>query len=241
MSDSNHHNILITGTAGKLGKAVLALIPGAIGVTRSDFDLSKQIEIETYLNKHPNITTILHCAAMISPPKINEDIAQAIGSNIIGTSLLSGECYKRNIRLVYISTDYVFSGEKGMYKEADELLPPNKYAWSKLGGECAVQMLDKWVIIRLSFGPDEFPYKAAFTDQFTSREPASIIAEKIKNIVLSDFNGVIHIGGKRKSVYDYALSLGAQNIDQISIKSMSVKMPTDTSLDISLYDSLFNK
>ena len=241
MSESNHNHILITGTAGKLGKAVLSLIPDAIGATRNDFDLSKQTEIETYLNKHPNITTVLHCAAMISPPKINEDIAQAIGSNIIGTSLLSGECYKRNIRLVYISTDYVFSGEKGMYKEGDELLPPNKYAWSKLGGECAVQMLDKWVIIRLSFGPDEFPYKAAFTDQFTSREPASIIAEKIKNIVLSDFNGVIHIGGKRKSVYDYALSLGAQNIDQISIKNMSVKMPTDTSLDISLYDSLFNK
>lgn len=234
-------NILITGAAGKLGKAVLSLIPGAIGATRNDFDLSKANEIASFLDKHPNITTILHCAAMISPPKINEDIAQAIGSNIIGTALLSAECYKRNIRLVYISTDYVFAGENGMYKEGDELLPPNKYAWSKLGGECAVQMLDKWVIIRLSFGPDEFPYKAAFTDQFTSRESASVIAEKIKNIVLSNFNGIIHIGGTRKSVYDYALSLGAQNIDQISISSMSVKMPKDTSLDCSLYDSLFNK
>ncbi len=239
MSTSNQNNTLITGTAGKLGKAVLALIPDAIGATRNDFDLSRQAEIETFLNNHPNITTILHCAAMISPPKINEDIVQAIGSNIIGTSLLSAECYKRNIRLIYISTDYVFSGEKGMYKEGDELLPPNKYAWSKLGGECAVQMLDKWVIIRLSFGPDEFPYQAAFTDQFTSREPVSIIAEKIKNIVLSDFTGIIHIGGKRKSVYDYALSLGAQNIDQISIKNMYVKIPTDTSLDCNLYNKTF--
>jgi dTDP-4-dehydrorhamnose reductase len=235
------NQILITGSAGKLGKGVLALIPGAIGATRNEFDLSKANEIVSYLDKHPQITTILHCAAMISPPKINEDIAQAIHSNIIGTALLSAECYKRKIRLVYISTDYVFSGEKGNYKEGDELLPPNKYAWSKLGGECAVQMLDNWAIIRLSFGPDEFPYKAAFTDQFTSREPASIIAQKIKNIVTSDFKGVIHIGGKRKSVYDYALSLGAENIDQISIKDMSVKMPTDTSLDCSLYDSLFNK
>ncbi len=241
MSQTNNQNILITGAAGKLGKTVLALLPGAIGATRQDFDLSSATQIETYLNKHTNITTILHCAAMISPPKINEDIAQAIASNIIGTSLLSAQCYKRNIRLVYISTDYVFSGEKGLYKEGDELLPPNKYAWSKLGGECAVQMLDKWAIIRLSFGPDEFPYKAAFIDQFTSRESASVIAQKIKNIVLSDYNGVIHIGGIRKSVYEYALSLGAQNIDKISIKNMTVKMPTDTSLDSSLYDSLFNK
>ena len=234
-------SILITGAAGKLGAAVWALLPEAIGATRADFDLSNSTQMSTFLDQHPKVTTILHCAAMISPPKINEDIAQAIQSNIIGTALLSAECYKRNIRLVYISTDYVFAGEKGMYKEVDELLPQNKYAWSKLGGECAVQMLDNYVIIRLSFGPDIFPYKAAFTDQYTSRESASVIAKKIKNIVVSDFKGVIHIGGDRKSVYEYALSLGAENIDKISIKDMSVKMPTDTSLDCSLYKQHFNK
>ena len=235
------NTILITGAAGKLGKAVLALIPEAIGATRAEFDIANASEIASFLDQHPTITTILHCAAMISPPKINEDIAQAIQSNIIGTSLLSAACFKRNIRLVYISTDYVFSGNDGSYNEGAELLPQNKYAWSKLGGECAVQMLNSWVIIRLSFGPDEFPYKAAFTDQFTSRESASVIAEKIKNIVLSNYNGVIHIGGARKSVYEYALSLGAENIDKISIKDMSVKMPVDTSLDCAVYDSLFNK
>ena len=234
-------SILITGAAGKLGAAVWALLPEAIGAYRVDFDLSNATQMSAFLDQHPQVTTILHCAAMISPPKINEDIAQAIQSNIIGTALLSAECYKRNIRLVYISTDYVFAGEKGLYKETDELLPQNKYAWSKLGGECAVQMLDNYVIIRLSFGPDIFPYKAAFTDQYTSRESASVIAKKIKNIVVSDFKGVIHIGGERKSVYEYALSLGAENIDKISIKGMSVKMPTDTSLDCNLYKQQFDK
>ena len=102
-------------------------------------------------------------------------------------------------------------------------------------------MLDNYVIIRLSFGPDIFPYKAAFTDQYTSRESASVIAKKIKNIAVSDFKGVIHIGGDRKSVYEYALSLGAENIDKISIKDMSVIMPTDASLDCSLYKQHFNK
>ena len=234
-------SILITGAAGKLGAAVWALLPEAIGTTRADFDLSNATQMSAFLDKNPQVSTILHCAAMISPPKINEDIAQAIQSNIIGSALLSAECYKRNIRLVYISTDYVFAGEKGMYKETDGLLPQNKYAWSKLGGECAVQMLDNFVIIRLSFGPDIFPYKAAFADQYTSRESASVIAKKIKNTVVSDFKGVIHIGGDRKSVYEYALSLGAENIDKISIKDMSVKMPTDTSLDCSLYKQHFDK
>ena len=62
-------------------------------------------------------------------------------------------------------------------------------------------------------------------------------SKKIKNIVLSSFKGVIHIGGSRKSVYDYALSIGAESIDAISIKDMTVKMPKDTSLDTSLYKS----
>jgi dTDP-4-dehydrorhamnose reductase len=236
-----NESILITGAAGTLGKTVLALLPGAIGATRNDFDLSKSNEISVYLDKNNQISTILHCAAMISPPKINENVTQAISSNIIGTSLLSIECYKRGIRLIFISTDYVFSGDKGMYKEGDELLPSNKYAWSKLGGECALQMLEKWVIIRLSFGPDKFPYKAAFVDQFTSREKVSLIAEKIKNIVLSNYNGVIHVGNIRRSVYEYALSLEAENIDKISIKSMSINMPADTSLDCTEYKKLFIK
>jgi dTDP-4-dehydrorhamnose reductase len=119
------------------------------------------------------------------------------------------------------------------------LLPQNKYAWSKLGGEAAVHMLENFAIIRLSFGPDIFPYKAAFIDQYTSREPASKIAEKIKKISLSNYKGVIHIGGIRKSVYEYAQSIGAYEVDQISINDMSVKMPIDTSLNTSLYKSTF--
>ena len=234
-------NILITGAAGKLGATLGKSLPNAIAGTRANFDITNAAMMHDFFEKNTSIDTVVHCAALVSPPKVNEHIADAIQANIIGTALLSIACYKRNIRLVYISTDYVFAGEKGMYKEGDELLPQNKYAWSKLGGECAVQMLDNYVIIRLSFGPDIFPYKAAFTDQFTSRESASAIAKKIKNIVVSDFKGVIHIGGTRKSVYEYALSLGAENIDKISIKDMSVKMPTDTSLDCSLYEQQFNK
>lgn len=229
--------ILITGGAGKLGSALLEVIDNAISGTREKFDFTNEKMVTGFLNSNPAINTIVHCGAMVSPPKVNEQIDKAIHDNIIGTALLSSICLQRNIRLIYISTDYVFSGEKGNYNEQDELMPQNKYAWSKLGGECAVQMLNDFVIIRMSFGPDIFPYKAAFIDQYTSRETASEIVKKIKNIVLSSFKGVIHIGGSRKSVYDYALSIGAESIDAISIKDMTVKMPKDTSLDTSLYKS----
>lgn len=234
-------NILITGAAGKLGATLLKCLPNAFAGTRANFDITNAAMMHDFFEKNASIDTVVHCAALVSPPKVNEHIADAIQANIIGTALLSIACYQRNIRLVYISTDYVFSGEQGMYAENDAVLPQNKYAWSKLGGEASLQMLDNYVIIRLSFGPDTFPYKAGFTDQFTSRESASVISEKIKNIVLSDFKGLIHIGAERKSVYDYALSLGAENIEKISIKDMSVKMPKDTSLNTNLYKSLFNE
>lgn len=237
--NGNMKNILITGGAGKLGSALLHCIPNAIMGTRENFDITNATMMHNFLQTNSDINTIVHCAALVSPPKVNEQIPTAISTNIIGTALLSAECYHRNIRLIYISTDYVFSGDEGSYSEQDALLPQNKYAWSKLGGETSVHMLDNFVIIRLSFGPDTFPYKAAFVDQFTSRESASVISVKIKNIVLSDFKGIIHIGADRKSVYDYALSLGAEHIEKISINDMSVKMPKDTSLNTSLYKSLF--
>jgi dTDP-4-dehydrorhamnose reductase len=230
-------NILITGGTGKLGTALTNIMEGVHVGTRQNFDFTNHAMMLNFLDCNSDINTIVHCGAMVSPPKVNEQVDKAIHDNILGTALLSSICFQRNIRLIYISTDYVFSGEKGNYNELDELMPQNKYAWSKLGGECAVQMLHDFVIIRLSFGPDVFPYKAAFIDQFTSRETASSIVKKIKKVVLSDFKGVIHVGAERKTVFEYALSTGATDIDPISIKDMHVKMPVDTSLNTSLYKS----
>jgi dTDP-4-dehydrorhamnose reductase len=231
-------NIIVTGGSGKLGSEIKKNRPKFLYPARDEFDITSTSKIENFLDRNPQVDTVIHCAALVSPPIVNETPELAVITNIIGTSNLSVICFKRKIKLIYISTDYVFSGKKGNYLEDDELLPTNKYAWSKLGGECAIRMLDKYAIIRLSFGPDIFPYDAAFIDQYTSREPASVIAKKILMIVESNFNGVIHIGGKRKTVYDYALSLGANNINKISIKDMKVQMPTDTSLDCTKFNNL---
>ena len=234
------NQILITGSAGKLGNGLANIMDNIVLGTRENFDFTNLEMMQSFLNQHPTIKTIIHCGALVSPPKVNEQVDLAIKTNIIGTALLSSICFQKGIRLVYVSTDYVFSGNKGNYTETDELLPQNKYAWSKLGGEASVQMLDNFVIIRMSFGPDIFPYKAAFIDQYTSRERLSTIVEKIKNIAISEFKGIIHIGEDRKTVYDYAISLGANEVEQISIKDMNVKMPVDTSLNTSLYKSIFN-
>ena len=58
----------------------------------------------------------------------------------MGTANLVSICSELKIKLIYFSTSYVYPGSKGNYREDDAVLPWNIYAWSKLGGECAVQM-----------------------------------------------------------------------------------------------------
>jgi dTDP-4-dehydrorhamnose reductase len=143
------------------------------------------------------------------------------------------------IRLVYICTDYVFKGDQGNYKETDPVLPVNKYAWSKLGGECAVRLYDNSLIIRTSFGPNEFPYPKAFADQWTSRECVRDIAKKVVTISLKTVTGVVHLGGKRRTVYEYAKSLDeTKEIGQLSLNDVNFVAPKDTSLDCSDYDRI---
>ena len=120
--------------------------------------------------------------------------------------------------------------------------PVNKYAWSKLGGECAVRLCDNSLIIRTSFGPNVFPYNKAFTDQWTSRESVAVIAAKIMPLIRSDVTGVIHVGGPRRTVFDYATGLqGSISVGKLSIKDVSFKVPVDTSLDCGRYRAFCDK
>jgi len=70
----------------------------------------------------------------------DKQISKSIDLNIIGTSNIVKICSDFKIKLIYFSTGYVYEGRVGNYKETDPVLPVNNYAWSKLGGECAVAM-----------------------------------------------------------------------------------------------------
>ena len=77
------------------------------------------------------------------------NLSKSIDLNIIGTSNLVKECNFYNIKIIYLSTSYVYPGTKGNYNENDAVKPWNNYSWSKLGGECAVQMYKNSLIVRM--------------------------------------------------------------------------------------------
>jgi len=238
---SDNLRIVFTGGGGLLGSEFRKIRPDIDYPSSKEFNITDFEQMRKYVEAD-GCDLIVHAAAFISPPLIEKDPLKAIEVNIIGTSNVVKLCMEIDARLIYISTDYVFKGDKGNYKEDDPLYPVNKYAWSKLGGECAVRMYDKSLIIRTTFGPNVFPYRKAFTDQWTSRESVSVIAKKISKLIDEDIAGVIHVGGNRKTVYEYAESLDAtSHIGKLSVNDVSFNVPVDTSLNCDRYNKLIKE
>lgn len=253
MENKDYSNILVTGGSGLLGQTLKPLLKHAWFPTHKELDICKYWQIPWYISTgNRKIDTIVHLAAFTSPPRVDEDPQEAIVTNIMGTANIVNTCINLNLYLIYMSTDYVFDGESifmesngdiyTSYKEESLLHPINKYAWSKLGGECAVRMYDNSLIIRTSFGPDEFPYEKAFVDQYTSRESVTNIAHKLVRIIdhKPNITGVLHIGGKRQTVFEYAKQT-KPNVKELKRNEVNFMVPHDTSLDSSKYKEIFGE
>ena len=115
--------------------------------SKKELNIEEYSSIIRYLKKSkPNY--LIHCAALSRPMKIHEKLVnKSIDLNIIGTANVTKACWELGIKLIYFSTCYIYPGFRGSYKETDALLPSNKYAWSKLGGESAVQLYDNSLIL----------------------------------------------------------------------------------------------
>ncbi len=160
-----------------------------------------------------------------------KNIIKSINLNIIGTANLVTICTELKIKLIYFSTSYVYPGKKGNYKESDPVLPWNNYAWSKLGGECAVQMYKNSLILRVCMTEKPFVHKKAFANvklNFIYHEELAKILVKILNK-----KGIVNLGGKTKSVYNFAKVYNPK-IKKIFVKKKTSKgFPLNPSMNLS--------
>ena len=146
---------------------------------------------------------ILHLAGLSRPMLIHsKDIKKSIDLNIIGTCNLVKICSQKNIKIIYLSSSYLYPGKKGNYKENDGLLPWNNYGWSKLGGESAVHMYKNSLIVRASMTEKPFVHKFAYSDVKTN----FIFQEDFAKILIKIIHkkGTINLGGKSQTVYKFA-------------------------------------
>lgn len=200
---------------------------------RNQLNIENYKSIKTYLNKiKPNY--LIHAAALSRPMKIHEkEISKSINTNIIGTANIVKACLEKNIKLIYFSTNHVYQGIRGSYKETDPVLPINKYAISKFGGECSVQMYPNSLILRICMTERPFVHKKAFNDVETNFMFHETFAKNL--LKLLDKKGIMNIGGEKKTVLNFAKEY-KKNIENISAKKIFGKnYPLKQSMKIDLY------
>lgn len=231
------NKILVTGGDGRLASELKRTKSKykLIFCNKKTFNILSTNSIKKNLKKFkPNI--IFHLAGLSRPMKMHDkNISKSIELNIIGTCNLVVECFKKNIKLIYFSTNYLYPGTRGNYREDDPILPWNNYGWSKLGGESAVQMYDNSLILRCSITEYPFRHKKAFSDVKNNfiyhKDFIPLLFRLIKK------KGVYNIGGKSRSIYNFAKK---DNNKIKKIKSRGV-MPLRLDMNLSKLNSIIKK
>jgi len=200
--------IFLLGGTGKLGRRLVEVLKRKnidfFSPTHPECEIEDIEQIRKYVEmERPNV--ILHSAGFVNTLKSEVNRERCVEVNVLGTYNIVQLCREYKIRLVYISTEYVFSGKEDVYIPSSSIDPKNIYGLTKGCGELIVRTLNDYIVIRAPFIRDvEFPYEDAFTNQHTSRQYVHEITEDIINCSVSNEIGIKHIVGKYQSVYELA-------------------------------------
>jgi len=265
--------ILVTGASGLLGSSFVmkfaprheihsiyhrhappAGIPVALDLT--DFDRLDR----TVKDIRPDV--ILHAAALTDVDLCEREKELAMKVNSETTARLASLAKEYGIFMVYVSTDYVFDGNRGLYKEDDDPNPTNHYGYSKLKGEEAIkQIAEQACIVRASviYGSRPSGGKVNFAlwlidklrknervstlvDQHVSPTLSSDLAEMLNEVIQHRLTGIYHLSGAtRISRYEFAqrlcdvFGLDSSLLTSARMKDMNwiARRPMDSSLDVS--------
>jgi len=244
-----YKNILLTGSSGELGNAIIKsnLFPSLLTPSRKELDITMQETIKKFFGNN-DFDAIIHCAALARMKECEENPSKAIETNIIGTSKIVNQVIKKeikenkSIKFVHISTDGVYPGEKKNYSEKDETIPYNTYGWTKLGAECSVRILSNYCMIRTSFFDDEnIVFPDAAIDAYSSKVPIGYFVKAISILINNDFTGVINVGRERKSDYEhykeFKPSIKKCKLADIE-KSVPFSLYKDSSMDVRLWKKI---
>src|SRR5262245_13612263 len=103
--------VLLTGSTGQVGRALLALAPPATSITappRSELDLTRPETFRRFLDARPDIVVNAGAFTAVDRAEVDPDVAYA--TNRDGAAALAGQCARHGIPLIHLSTDYVFDG-----------------------------------------------------------------------------------------------------------------------------------
>ena len=237
--------VLVTGGKGQLANCIKSLIDddkkyNFIFLDSNDLDISFYKEVNrVFLNK--NIDWCINCAAYTAVDNAEKEQKKAHSVNTLGIKNLAFACQKNKVKLIHISTDFVFDGlQSRAYNESDKTNPLSVYGKTKLDGEIEIKKhLSKYFIIRTSWLYSEYGNNFLKTmirlskerdqlnivaDQIGTPTYARDLAKVILKIVKTNNikYGIYHYSNEGvASWYDFAKEIF--DLKQISIKTNPIK------------------
>ena len=217
-------NILITGAGGQLGQDCLKVIEQKYtvhGRTSGQLDITDQAQVQREIQAvQPDV--LVNCAAYTAVDKCETEQNACRAVNAQGAGYLAEICAAEGIRLIHISTDYVFAGDKPIpqaYTEQDSVGPLSAYGKSKLAGEQAIrEKMDNFLILRTSWlygmGGNNFlktmlrlaladPERTirVVNDQYGSLTWTMTLARQIDLLLSSELTGIAHATAEDSSTW----------------------------------------
>lgn len=232
--------ILLLGGNGKLGREIREQYANIYAPTHKECDVANYDNVERFMRKLKDFGTVINAAALVGTRECEQNKPIAWKTNAIGSKNVSRCCLILKKRLVFISSNLIFDGEKGLYSESDTPNPRYFYGLTKVAGEKYAKMVIDHSIIRLDFFSLEgLKYDSVYTDHYTSKIPADEAATKILRVAVSDFVGTINIGQPRASLFKILIK-HYPNIKPIRIHQSSIPdFPKDLSFNLEKWKKHF--
>ena len=148
--------VLVTGTKGQLGYDVVNELEKrghtAVAVDIEEMDITDAVSVERVITE-AEVEAVIHCAAYTAVDAAEDNVEICRRVNAEGTENIAKVCKKLDLKMIYISTDYVFDGEgERPWEPDDDRHPLNEYGQTKYEGELAVEKyLEKYFIVRIAW------------------------------------------------------------------------------------------
>jgi dTDP-4-dehydrorhamnose reductase len=151
-----------------------------------------------------NYDVIVNCIADTNTYSTDKDSHWK--TNYVFVNDLIQFCNSHNIKLVQISTDYLYTNSIEFASEADVPVHCNNwYGYTKLLSDGLTQLLSQnYLLIRCSHKPNPFPYEKAWVDLVGNFDYVDIISNKIISLINTNCSGLFNVGTETKTIFDLA-------------------------------------
>jgi dTDP-4-dehydrorhamnose reductase len=172
---------------------------------------------------------VVNCIANTNTYSTNKDLHWGI--NYKAVVELSNFCKENKIKLVHISTDYVYTNSISKASETDiPIHGDNWYSYTKLLGDSYVQLNDNNLVIRCTHKKYPFLYPEAWIDQIGNFDYVNVIAYFIIRLINENATGLFNLGTNLKSMYELALTYKSPSEVKAALSPSFV--PKNVSMDI---------